>query len=141
MPLVFLSIGSNLGDRENNIKKAIEQLKDLEKTNLESVSRIIETKPHEATGPNYLNTVICLRSSLRPKELLEKIQSIENKLGRIRSFKNSPRTIDIDILLYGRKCIDEPDLKVPHPQIRKRGFILELLLEIEPDADKAMNIS
>ncbi len=133
MPIVFIGLGSNLGDRQDYINKAINCLKEISNTTVEKVSSIIETEPQDAAGQGkYLNAVIKLETNLAALDLLKELQGIENSLGRIRSFKNAPRRIDLDILLYGEEVIDESRLKVPHPRMFERRFVIEPLLEIEP---------
>uniref|UniRef100_A0A7C5V2V1 2-amino-4-hydroxy-6-hydroxymethyldihydropteridine diphosphokinase n=1 Tax=Caldicellulosiruptor owensensis TaxID=55205 RepID=A0A7C5V2V1_9FIRM len=130
--IVFLGLGSNLGDRDENIKKAIEHLKD--KVRIEKVSSIIETEPYGFVDqPKFLNCVLKGTTVLSPFELLEFVLDIENKMGRKRLFKWGPRNIDIDILLYDDLVIDAENLKIPHPELHKRLFVLEPLCEIEKD--------
>jgi len=131
MPVVFIGLGSNLGDREDYINKAINCLKETSNITVEKVSSIIETEPQDAAGQEkYLNAVIKLETNFAALDLLKKMQSIEDSLGRVRTFKNAPRTIDLDILLYGEEVIDEPELKIPHPRMFERKFVIEPLLEI-----------
>jgi len=133
MPVVFIGLGSNLGDREDYINKAINCLKETSNITVEKVSSIIETEPQDVAGQGkYLNAVIKLETNFAALDLLKKMQSIEDSLGRVRTFKNvhRPRTIDLDILLYGEEVIDEPELKVPHPRMFERKFVIEPLLEI-----------
>ncbi len=137
MAKVFISLGSNLGNRSENINRAVRCLKEDKDMAVQAVSSIIETEPVKASGPEYLNAVIKLETKNSPYELLNKLQDIENSLGRMRTYKNAPRIIDLDILLYDDLTIDEPSLKVPHPQLWERGFIMTLVLEIEPDIDKS----
>jgi len=130
--VVFLGLGSNLGDRGENIKKAIEHLKD--KIRIEKVSSIIETEPYGFVDqPKFLNCVLKGTTVLSPLELLEFVLDIENKMGRKRLFKWGPRNIDIDILFYDDCVIDTENLKIPHPELHKRLFVLEPLCEIEKD--------
>lgn len=134
MPVVFIGVGSNLGDREDYIIKAINCLKETSNITVGKISPIIETEPQDAVGQEkYLNAVIKLETNLAALDLLKELRSIEDSLGRIRSFKNAPRRIDLDILLYGEEAIDEPELKVPHPRMFERKFVIEPLLEIEPE--------
>ncbi len=134
MPAVFIGLGSNLGDREDYINKAISCLKETSNITVEKVSKIIETEPQDAAGQRkYLNAVIKLETNFAASDLLKELQAIEDSLGRIRSFKNAPRRIDLDILLYGEEMIDESELKVPHPRMFERKFVIEPLLEIEPE--------
>ncbi|NQT28243.1 MAG: 2-amino-4-hydroxy-6-hydroxymethyldihydropteridine diphosphokinase [Candidatus Omnitrophica bacterium] len=134
MPVVFIGVGSNLGDRGDYINKAINCLKKTPSITVKKISTIIETKPQDAAGQRkYLNAVIKLETNLVALDLLKELQSIEGSLGRVRSFKNAPRRIDLDILLYGEEIINEPDLEVPHPRMFERKFVIEPLLEIEPE--------
>ncbi len=134
MSIVFIGVGSNLGDRKGYISRAIDCLSEIPKTTVEKTSSIIETEPQDATGQeDYLNAVIKLETDLTALDLLKELQTIEDSLGRVRTFKNAPRTIDLDILLYGEEVIDEPGLKVPHPRMFERKFVIEPLLEIEPE--------
>jgi len=133
---VFIGIGSNLGNRKKNLEGAIEKVKKIEKTRVDKVSSFIETKPQEAVGPNYLNGAIKIKTDLSPEELLYALSEIEIALGRRRDFKNCPRTIDLDILLYGRRKIKTGKLTVPHPRIMERKFVTMPLFEIEPNLKK-----
>ncbi len=129
--LCYIGIGSNLGDREKYIENAIEKLKNIEGVEVKRVSNIHETEP--VGGPRqgkYLNAAIEIETGLKPRELLVKLQDIEKQLGRKRTVKDAPRTIDLDILLYGDNKIDEPDLKIPHPGMREREFVMKPLKEI-----------
>ena len=133
MVVSFIGIGSNLGVREDNIRRAIDYLSKYKGIKIDKVSRIIETEPQG--GPpqgKYLNGVIKVNTDLSPRELLRALQSIENMMGRVRTVRFGPRIIDLDILLYGDKTVDEPELKIPHPEMFKRKFVIEPLLEIEP---------
>jgi len=129
--LCYIGVGSNLGDREKYIKNAIEKLKETEGVEVKKISGIYETEP--VGGPKqgkYLNGVIEIETWLEPGDLMIKLQKIEKQSGRIRSVKNAPRTIDLDILLYGDKKIDEPGLKIPHPRMYEREFVMKPLKEI-----------
>ena len=134
MRVVFIGLGSNLGNREDYINKAIDYLKKNPNIIVDKISSIIETNPQGFINQGkYLNAVIKLKTSLSAFNLLTELQDIENNLGRVRSFKNAARTIDLDILLYGEEAIDEPGLNVPHPRMFKRKFVMEPLLEIAPE--------
>ncbi len=129
--LCYIGIGSNLGDREKYIESAIEKLREIKGIEVKRASNIYETDP--VGGPRqgkYLNGALELETEFEPRELLAKLQAIENELGRKRLVKNAPRTIDLDILLYGDKKIDEPGLKIPHPRMREREFVMKPLKEI-----------
>ncbi|MCM8819391.1 MAG: 2-amino-4-hydroxy-6-hydroxymethyldihydropteridine diphosphokinase [Candidatus Omnitrophica bacterium] len=137
MVSVYIGVGSNLGDRLKNINDAIEELRKNKKIKVEKVSTIIETEPEgNLKQPKYLNAVLKIKTTLLPIQLLEVLQLIEAKLGRVRLEKNSPRTIDLDILLYGNKIIRKKNLEIPHPRMFKREFVLKPLLEIEPNIHK-----
>ena len=134
MAKVFIGVGSNLGDRIDYINRAIDSLRNAPEIAVEKVSSIIETEPYDAPGQGrYLNAVLMINTDLRALEVLRKLQDIEKNLGRARSFKNASRTIDLDILLYDEKKIDEPGLTVPHPRMFERAFVTGPLLEIEPE--------
>lgn len=129
---VYLSLGSNLGDREGNLRAAIEQLRQLGE--VVQVSSFYETEPVEFTAqPWFLNCAVALRTELMPKLFLAKMLAIEQHMGRRRTQPKGPRTIDIDILLFGNSVITTPQLEVPHPAMHKRRFVLEPLVEIAPD--------
>ena len=131
---VFVGIGSNLGNRLDNINKAIEYLKAIDGISIDKVSSIIETKPQNANGPDYLNAAIKLATNILPKDLLSILQECEKSLGRVKTFKNAPRTIDLDILFYGNEAINTPELTIPHPKIHERDFVMTPLKEINPKA-------
>jgi len=133
MPVVFIGIGSNLGDRAGNINRAITCLAEDKKIAVIKVSPLVETVPFKAFGPKYLNGVVKAKTDLSPKNLLAVLQKCELQMRRVRLFKNSPRTIDLDIILYGDFIIDEPDLKIPHPKMFERDFVVKPLLELAPE--------
>jgi 2-amino-4-hydroxy-6-hydroxymethyldihydropteridine diphosphokinase len=131
--LVYLSLGSNLGDRARNLQDAVEQLRSLGE--VEAVSSFYETEPvglkHQ---PWFLNCAVALRTQRMPRQLLSAVMQIEQALGRKRRVAKGPRTIDIDILLFGSSVIDLPSLVVPHPAMHERRFVLQPLAEIAPAA-------
>ena len=131
MEEVYLGLGSNIGNRLENLKNAIKLITNHQKIEISKESSIYETKPFGYTDqPNFLNMVIEINTSLNPRDLLELLLNIETKLGRKREIHWGPRIIDIDILLYGEKMINEPDLQIPHPYIDQRLFVLLPLSEI-----------
>jgi 2-amino-4-hydroxy-6-hydroxymethyldihydropteridine diphosphokinase len=139
---VYIGIGSNFGDRSANITNAIKELKNYPDITIEKISSIIETEPIGGPPqPNYLNAVIKIKTDLAALKLLTTLQDIEKKLGRVRRVKNAAQPIDLDILLYGDQIIDEPDLKVPHPRMFEREFVMQPLLEIEPKIAKRLSAS
>jgi 2-amino-4-hydroxy-6-hydroxymethyldihydropteridine diphosphokinase len=130
---VYLSLGSNLGDREKNLADAVDLLAGAGLTILR-VSSIYETEPLEVRDqPYFLNMVVEAASDLFPKQLLARLQKIELRLGRRRLRPKGPRTIDIDILLFGDSVIATDELTVPHPGLAGRRFVLEPLAELAPD--------
>lgn len=127
----YIGIGSNLGDRQGNIEAAIQKLKATKGIEVKKSSNIYETEP--VGGPpqsKYCNGVIEIDTELEARQLLVALQKIENQLGRIRTVKNGPRVIDLDILMYGEKKVDEPDLKIPHPRMHEREFVQMPLREL-----------
>ena len=130
---VYLLLGSNLGNRKEILDKAIELI--IQKIGvIVSQSKDYETKPWGVTDqPDFLNLAITIHTKLKPLEILEQTQAIENQLGRVRKEKWGARLIDIDLIFYGNEIIDEPNLKVPHPLMQERDFALIPLAEIAPD--------
>jgi len=127
----YIGIGSNLGNRRKNIEDAVLRLRESKGIKVSKTSKVYETEPVEgAPQPRYLNGAVEIETDLDPRQLLIAIQNIENSLGRERTIKNGPRTIDLDILTYGDRKIDEPDLKVPHPKMHKREFVLRPLRDL-----------
>ena len=134
MAKVFLSIGSNLGDREGNISKAIFFLNQHAHIRVLEVSSIIETKPYGYVNqPDFLNGAILIETDMSPSVLLVQLQQIEHKLKRKRGIKWGPRTIDLDILFYDGLIIDQEGLKIPHAELHKRFFVLKPLSELAGD--------
>ena len=130
--IAYLSLGSNLGDREANLRAAIDRLGTLGK--IIAVSSFYETEPVEFTAqPWFLNCAVKLDTEKMPKQLLASILHIEQQLGRRRVQKKGPRAIDIDILLFGNSIIETKGLTVPHPAMQERRFVLEPLTEIAPE--------
>ncbi|MBV9222676.1 MAG: 2-amino-4-hydroxy-6-hydroxymethyldihydropteridine diphosphokinase [Acidobacteriaceae bacterium] len=132
---VYLSLGSNLGDRQLHLQRAVACLEG-EGVKVQRQSSLYETEPQDvARQPWFLNIVVRCETQLFPVQLLKVLQRIERELGRIRAgaVRRGPRVIDIDILLYGNAVIDTPQLTVPHPRMTERRFVLEPLLEIAPE--------
>jgi 2-amino-4-hydroxy-6-hydroxymethyldihydropteridine diphosphokinase len=128
---VYLSLGSNLGDREGNLRAAIERLRELGEVS--AVSSFYETEPVEMTNqPWFLNCAVAMETERMPKQLLSAVLGIERSLGRNRkkTQPKGPRTLDIDIILFGNSVIEMPGLRVPHPAMAERRFVLEPLAEI-----------
>ena len=128
---IFIGLGSNIGKREAYINSAIKEIRSIQKTDIIHISSIIETKPiGNVLQPNFLNAVVRINSELEPIRLLNRLQVIEQKLGRHRTEKWSPRTIDLDILFYDELILSSDELTIPHPEIMNRSFILQLMNEI-----------
>ena len=129
---VYLGIGSNLEDRQANMEKALKLLGDT--LQIELVSSIYETEPvGYVEQPMFLNAVCRGQTELGPLQLLSLVKGIEASLGRVSSFPNAPRTIDVDIIFYGNMIMQTPELTIPHPRLEERAFVLIPLLEIAPD--------
>jgi 2-amino-4-hydroxy-6-hydroxymethyldihydropteridine diphosphokinase len=134
MTKVFLGLGSNLGDREKNIKEAVRQLQESGIAEDISISSIYETEPEGIKDqPLFLNAILKIETDLSPRDLLNMLQAIERHLGRKKVRKWGPRIIDLDILLYGDLVMREEDLEIPHPLLAKRLFVLDPLAEIAPE--------
>lgn len=127
--LVYLSLGSNLGDRAAHLRAAIERL--AEAGTVRATSALYETEPVDFRDqPWFVNCVVALETGSTPRDLLAHALAIEEAMGRRRTRDKGPRAIDIDILLFGNRVIDEPDLKIPHPAMHQRRFVLAPLAEI-----------
>lgn len=130
--VAYLSLGSNLGDREENLRSAMRELDD-PGFRVRRVSAIVETAPMYLTDqPAFLNVVVEVETSLAPEDVLRRIEAVEQKLGRQRVVPNGPRTIDIDIVLFGDVVMDTAELTIPHPKMAERRFVLEPLAELAP---------
>ena len=134
MARAYIGLGSNLGDREGNLRAALQALRDAGVAVLRT-SRFIATLPVGKTDqPDFLNAAASLSTDLSARDLLDLLLRIESSLGRVRAERWGPRTLDLDLLLYDEEVIREPDLEVPHPRMHERRFVLEPLAEIAPDA-------
>jgi len=132
LAIVYLCLGSNLGEREENLCQALTLLSP--KVNLEEVSSVYETEPvGYKEQPLFLNVVCRITTNLPPEELLHLAKDIETTIGRVPSFPNAPRIIDIDILFYDTKIMETQNLTIPHPRLHDRAFVLIPLAEIAPD--------
>ena len=128
----YLSLGSNLGDRAANLRAALAQLDVAGK--LLAVSALYETQPVDVPDqPWFLNCVAAIETEKTPRELLQLALKVEAAMGRLRMRNKGPRNIDIDIVLFGYRVVDEPGLKIPHPALQQRRFVLEPLVEIAPE--------
>lgn len=132
---VFVGLGANLGDARRSVEQGLLALAALPLTHLVARSSLYRSAPHEASGPDYVNAVAELHTALGPDALLRELQAIELRHGRERPYRHAPRTLDLDLLLYGQRRLDQPGLVVPHPRLHERAFVLQPLLEIAPALD------
>ncbi|CAI8965807.1 2-amino-4-hydroxy-6-hydroxymethyldihydropteridinediphosphokinase [Pseudomonas sp. IT-347P] len=132
MERIYIGMGSNLADPAEQLRSAVEALGQLPQTTLAGVSAFYQSDSLLPGQPRYTNAVAALDSALAPIDLLDALQAIENGQGRERLERWGPRTLDLDILLFGDRLIDEPRLKVPHYQIQERAFVLYPLAELAP---------
>ena len=130
----YIGIGANLGDARANVEDALARLARLPGARLSAASSLYRTAPIDSSGDDYINAVALLDTTLAPHALLQALQDIEQAHGRERPYRNAPRTLDLDLLLYGDAVIaDIPTLLVPHPRLHERAFVLAPLAEIAPD--------
>lgn len=127
-----VALGANLGDARATVSAAIAALDRLPQTRLLRASGLYRSAPWEASGPDFINAVAAIETGLDAHELLRALQALELQAGRERPYRNAPRTLDLDLLLYGDAVIDSPELSVPHPRLRERAFVLLPLAEISP---------
>ena len=129
----YLALGANLGDRLEQLREAVRLLAEKDGVEVVRSSRVFETEPVGPPQPAYLNAVVEVRTTLEPRQLLEAAQAVESALGRVRAERWGPRTIDVDILTFDDRTVDEPDLEIPHPRMHERGFVLVPLGELDDD--------
>lgn len=133
MPSAFIGIGANLGERERSIQDALRLLEAHAGIDVVAVSKIRETDPVGVVDqPRFLNAVAKVQTTLSPRVLLDRLLGIERELGRVRVERYGPRTIDLDLLVYGDEVVDEPGLRVPHARLHERKFVLEPLNDLDP---------
>jgi len=130
--VAYIALGANLGDARATVQQAFESLATLPSTRLTARSALYRTAPWEASGPDFINAVAEVRTQLTAPELLLALQGVERAAGRVRSYRNAPRTLDLDVLLYGDACIASPALTVPHPRMWERAFVLQPLADVAP---------
>lgn len=132
-PLAYVGLGGNLGDPLAALQRAVAQLSAADGVAVCGVSPVYRSAPVLAQGPDFFNAVVRLRTRLTPHSLLDLLQSIEHDAGRERPFRNAPRTLDLDLLLYGTSVMHDERLTLPHPRMHQRAFVLLPLADIEPD--------
>lgn len=130
---VFIGLGANLGDSVATLDSAEQALAALPGTRLVAASPRYRSAPLQASGPDFLNAVVELATDLEPEALLAALHGIEAAHGRQRPFPNAPRTLDLDLLLYGQRVMDTQTLRLPHPRLHERAFVLAPLLDLAPD--------
>lgn len=137
----YLALGANIGDREENLRGAVNMLR-MGGCDVIAVSSLYLTKPVDLIDqPDFLNAVICIKTALNSRDLLDMCRKIEQALGRERTIRWGPRVIDIDILLYEGVVVNEKDLVIPHPRMLERAFVMVPLAEIAPDIEVAKGLS
>ena len=129
---VYIALGANLGDAQSTVVQAIADIAQLPHTTLVARSSLYCSTPVDSAGPDYINTVVHINTLMSPYFLLTQLQNLEQLAGRERSYINAPRTLDLDLLLYGSAQINSPTLTVPHPRMYERAFVLQPLHEIAP---------
>lgn len=130
--VAYIGLGANLGDARATVLQAIKDLASLPQTKLLHRSSLYRSAPVDATGPDFINAVAEVATTLSPQQLLTELQQLEHRAGRQRPYRNAPRTLDLDILLYGELQLDSPTLVIPHPRMLERAFVLLPLAEIAP---------
>ena len=131
----WIGLGANLGARHRTLEQAIDALRQVPRSRLTARSRLWRSAPVDAVGPDFLNAVARLETRLTSIELLERMQAIETRFGRERPYPNAPRTLDLDLLLFGRQRCDTAVLQLPHPRMHQRAFVLAPLLELAPEIE------
>ena len=137
MPRAYVGLGANLGPKEVTILRAVDLLGATEGVEILGLSRLRETEPVGVTDqPMFLNGAVALETTLSPWELLDVLLRIEQELGRVRDDRRwGPRTLDLDLLVFGDETVDEPGLRVPHPRLHERRFALEPLSDLDPELE------
>lgn len=134
---VYVGLGANLGDRGEALLQALHAMAALPQTQLLAVSSLYSSAPVDATGPDYLNAVAALQTQQSPEAFLQALQNLELAAGRERPYRNAPRTLDLDILLWGNAQLDTPALTVPHPRMYERAFVLLPLAQLDASLVRA----
>jgi len=129
----YVSLGANLGDSVQSVRDAMARIAQIPRTSVLRESKLYRTAPIEAAGPHFVNAVVEVSTKLGATELLAQLQRIETEAGRARPYRNAPRTLDLDLLIYGNATMHDEQLQVPHPRMYERAFVLVPLAEIAPD--------
>jgi 2-amino-4-hydroxy-6-hydroxymethyldihydropteridine diphosphokinase len=134
--VAYVGLGANLGSREETLRRAIAILGEADGVDVLAVSQLRETEPVGVVDqPRFLNGAVAVETTRTSRELLDLLLGIERTLGRVREERWGPRTVDLDLLVYGDEIVDEPGLRVPHPHLHERRFALEPLAELDPELD------
>lgn len=128
----YIALGANLGDARRTVRQAVQDLGTMPQTRLVRASSLYRTAPIDSSGPDYINAVAEVATTLAPQALLAELQRLELAAGRERPYRNAPRTLDLDILLYDDLTLETPALTIPHPRMAERAFVLQPLAEIAP---------
>jgi 2-amino-4-hydroxy-6-hydroxymethyldihydropteridine diphosphokinase len=135
--IAYVGIGSNMDDPRSHVLKALDELDELPHTRVAKRSSLYRSAPAGYTAqPDFLNAVAQLETALPAERLLAELRAIEARHGRRRSFRNAPRTLDLDVLLYGDAVLSLPTLTIPHPRMNERAFVLQPLIEISPELEE-----
>ena len=137
----YIGLGANLGEAQNSLRIALQALGNLPKVQLVKTSSFYSSAPLNSSGPDYVNAVAQLCTTLTAPALLAAMRTIEDAQGRQRPYRNAPRTLDLDLLLYGQATIQSPALTVPHPRMWERAFVLVPLMELAPSAVDAAQLA
>lgn len=128
----YIGLGANLGDARATVQAAVQAIAALPGTRLVARSQDWRSAPVQAQGPDFVNAVVAVDTTLRPRDLLTALWGIEQAHGRLRPYPNAPRTLDLDLLLHGRHVLNTPDLTLPHPRMHERAFVLRPLVQLDP---------
>ncbi len=137
----YVALGANLGDAQAAVRQALRDLDALPQTRLMLASPLYRSAPVDSSGPDYINAVAELQTTLSAYALLDALQGLELRAGRERPWPNAPRTLDLDLLLYGDLRLDDPRLTLPHPRMRERAFVLRPLADIAPGRVDARDLA
>lgn len=139
--VAYIGLGANLGDACGSVRLAMKAIADTEGVEVEQESSLYASAPVESSGPDYVNAVVAVRTVLTAPALLAQLQAIELRAGRERPYRNAPRTLDLDLLLYGQATVHSAALWVPHPRMGERAFVLLPLHEIAPQCVNARQLA
>lgn len=133
MTIAYIGLGANLGQAQETILQAVNELRSTAGIQSVNMSALYSSAPVDSTGPEYVNAVACIHTTLSAIDLLAQLQAIELRHGRTRPYHNAPRTLDLDLLLFGNEDIQLPHLIVPHPRMHERAFVLRPLADLAPE--------